>query len=51
MMGEKKAMMGEMEKKHIYGSESFIKELNKKYAISPLVKPVGRPKTTKEKDN
>jgi putative transposase len=51
MIGTKKALKGEMEKRQVYGNEDFIRELNKSYTVSPVIKPVGRPKTVQKKDN
>ena len=51
MMATKKALRGEMEKKQIYGSEKFAKELHTRYAVSPLIRRVGRPTTVKKSNN
>lgn len=51
MMETKKALKGEMEKRQVYGNEDFIRELNKSYTVSPVIKPVGRPKTAQKKNN
>lgn len=51
MMETKKAQKGEMEKKQVYGSETFIRELHKRYAVSPLIRGVGRPRAEKKSNN
>jgi len=51
MMETKKALKGEMEKKQVYGSEGFIRELHKRYDVSPLIRRVGRPRTVKKSNN
>jgi len=50
-METKKAQKGEMEKKHVYGSDIFMLELHKRYAISPLIRHVGRPRKERELNN
>jgi len=42
MQREKKAMKGEMDKRLVYGSESFIEELTKTHKIAEKIKPMGR---------
>lgn len=44
MLKDKNAMMGEMERKIVYGSVDFTKKLTKKYDIEGLIRPKGRPK-------
>lgn len=44
MLKEKKAMKGEMDKRVVYGSGDFIKEIAKTYEIEAVIKPKGRPK-------
>src|SRR3972149_3872162 len=44
MLKDKNAMMGEMERRTIYGSESFIKKLRNEYKIAGMLRPKGRPK-------
>jgi putative transposase len=51
MMETRKAQKGEMEKKQVYGSEKFIRELHKKYSVSPLIRRVGRPRSEKKSTN
>jgi putative transposase len=51
MMETKKALKGEMEKRQVYGSEKHIKELQKKYAVSPLIRGVGRPRSEGKGNN
>jgi len=51
MMETKKALKGEMEKKQVYGSEKFVKDLHTRYAVSPLIRRVGRPTTVKKNNN
>jgi putative transposase len=51
MMETKKALKGEMEKKQVYGSEKLIRELHKRYAVSPLIRRVGRPRTERKSNN
>jgi hypothetical protein len=37
-------MKGEMNRRVIYGSEDFIKEVSKEYKVEAVIKPRGRPK-------
>jgi putative transposase len=47
MIREKKAMKGEMEKRIVYGSESFLEKALKVYKVDAVVRPQGRPKKAK----
>lgn len=40
-------MKGEMNRRVIYGSEEFIKEVGKRYKVGATIKTVGRPKKDK----
>ena len=40
---DQNAMMGEMERKMIYGSEAFIKRFGKEYKFGGVIRPRGRP--------
>jgi putative transposase len=44
MIKEKGSMKGEMNRRVIYGSEDFIKEVSKEYKVEAVIKPRGRPK-------
>ncbi len=42
MIGEKKAMKGEMDRRVVYGSENLIKNMAKEYKVEAMIKPKGR---------
>ncbi len=42
MLKEKEAMKGEMDKRIVYGSESFVQETMTAYKISEKIKQMGR---------
>ena len=44
------AMKGEMDKRVIYGSESFLDTTTRKYKIEAVIKPKGRPKNAGKKN-
>lgn len=44
MLKEKDAMKGEMDRRIMYGSEDFVKEMTKTYRISERIKQIGRQK-------
>ncbi len=44
MLKEKNAMKGEMNRRVVYGSEDFTKEVTKEYKIDAVIKLKGRPK-------
>lgn len=48
MLKDKNAMKGEMDKRVIYGSESFSEKTSIKYKIEALIKPKGRPRKGEE---
>lgn len=51
MLKEKDAMRGEMNRRAVYGNESFIKKMGAKYKVGAAINPVGRPKKTKDAGN
>jgi putative transposase len=50
MLKFKNAMKGEMDKRVIYGSESFIDNTTREYKIEAVIKPKGRPKNDGERN-
>jgi len=50
MIKEKNAMKGEMNRRVVYGSEDFEREVAKEYKIEAVVKPKGRPKKEENED-
>ena len=48
---DRKAMKGEMNRRVVYGSDGFIKEVEKGYKIEGIIKPVGRPKKDEKEIN
>jgi putative transposase len=48
MMEKKEAMRGEMDRRTIYGSGEFIKEVNKRFKIEALIKQRGRPRISED---
>ena len=48
MLKEKAAMKGEMDRRVVYGSEDFIKEVEGGYKISAVIRRRGRPKKDEE---
>lgn len=48
MMETKEAMRGEMERRKIYGSGAFIREVNKRFKIEAMIKERGRPKLSRD---
>lgn len=54
MMQKNEAMRGEMDRRTIYGSGEFIKEVNKRFKIEAVIKQRGRPRVSegeKERKN
>ncbi len=49
MIKDKGAMKGEMNRRAVYGSEDFVKEVTREYRVEAMIKPKGRPKKN-EKD-
>lgn len=49
MLKEKNAMAGEMERRMAYGSEDFIKNLERVHKVQRVVKPRGRPRRDEER--
>jgi len=43
-------MKGEMNRRAVYGSENFIKEIAKEYKVEAVIKLKGRPKKEEIKD-
>ena len=50
MRKDKNAMKGEMDKRVIYGSETFSSKIMKEYKIDAVIKPKGRPKNDGNKN-
>lgn len=48
MLRERNAMSGEMERRVVYGSDEFVKRLEKVHKIERVVKPRGRPRRGEE---
>ncbi|HZX36307.1 MAG TPA: transposase [Thermodesulfobacteriota bacterium] len=44
MLKEKAAMKGEMDRRVVYGSEDFVKQIEGGYKISAIIRGIGRPK-------
>ncbi|MBM4140513.1 MAG: transposase [Nitrospira sp.] len=44
MIKEKNAMKGEMNRRIVYGSEDFVRKLEKEYKVMATIKPQGRPR-------
>lgn len=44
LLKERDAMRGEMDRKVVYGSEGFIKEVTRRYKVGAVIKPRGRPR-------
>ena len=42
MLKEKEAMKGEMDRRIVYGNESFVQEMTTAYKISEKIKQMGR---------
>jgi len=52
MARERQSMKGEMDKRILYGSESFVQEMTGRYKITEKIKEMGRPKGwRKNKEN
>ncbi len=49
MLQTKGAMMGEMNRRVIYGGEAFVGSLRKNYGVEGIIRPVGRPKKKDKK--
>ncbi|MDX9715518.1 MAG: transposase [Dissulfurispiraceae bacterium] len=49
MQKDKKALKGEMDRRAVYGSEEFTKEIIKQYKIAAVIRPKGRPKSEENK--
>lgn len=49
MLKEKKAMKGEMDKRIVYGSEDFVKDMTATYKISEKIKQMGRQRGWRKK--
>ena len=50
MLKDKNAMKGEMDKRVIYGSESFLDKTTREYKIEAVIKPKGRPKDAEKRN-
>lgn len=50
MLKEKNAMKGEMDRRVIYGNESFLEKAVREYKIEAIIKPKGRPKKDGERN-
>lgn len=50
MLKDKNAMKGEMDKRVIYGSETFLDKTTREYKIEAVIKPKGRPKNAGTKN-
>jgi len=50
MMEKKKSMRGEMDRRAIYGSGAFIREVNKRFKIDAKIKERGRPRINKDEE-
>lgn len=50
MIKKKGSMKGEMNRRAVYGSDNFIKEVAKEYKVEAVIKPKGRPKKEENKD-
>ncbi len=50
MIKKKGSMKGEMNRRRVYGSDNFIKEVAKEYKVEAVIKPKGRPKKEENKD-
>jgi len=48
MLKERKGQMGEMDRKRIYGSSTFVSEISKAYQIEELIRKRGRPRRVME---
>jgi putative transposase len=49
MMQKNEAMRGEMDRRVIYGSEEFIKQVNKRFKIAAMIKDRGRPRLIEDR--
>ncbi|MBI5287335.1 MAG: hypothetical protein HY878_07090 [Deltaproteobacteria bacterium] len=49
MIKDRKALRGEINRRVIYGSEDFVREVGKRYKVGATINPIGRPK--KEEDD
>ncbi len=51
MIKKKGSMKGEMNRRAVYGSDNFIKEVAREYKVEAVIKPKGRPKKEENEDN
>ena len=49
MLKGKNAMKNEMERKIVYGNETFIQKLSKEYGVAGVIRSKGRPRKDEAK--
>jgi len=48
---EKDAMKGEMNRRVVYGSDDFLREMTKEYKVGAVINSIGRPRKDENRDN
>ena len=51
MLREKDAMKGEMNRRVVYGSDDFLREMTKEYKVGAVINSIGRPRKDENRDN